>query len=132
EFFSRAESSRSLFDDSLLNQTALVIEGAPHTGRTLLPVSERGYLRREHVSTVPPPHAFRDDQPRTQFITTESWTAQEVAALWQSVALTVEEDLVIRALRLLEPRIERLAFVGAPGPDSAGARGGFYAKLSGY
>ena len=35
-----------------------------------------------------------------------------LSALWDSIALTPEEELVRDALRIIEPRLERLAFLG--------------------
>lgn len=46
---------------------------------------------------------------RTQFITSSSLTPEEMINLFNKVVLTDEEDFVIESLRMIEPKIERIA-----------------------
>ena len=58
---------------------------------------------------------------RTQFVTSSSLRTLKMAALFNQVALTPEEDLVREALQTIEPKIEQIASL----PDL-----GFYVRLS--
>jgi hypothetical protein len=68
-----------------------------------------------------------------QFITTESLDSDDLVLLWDKVALTPDENLVLRALQFLDPDIERIAaqstnsgYFGYP------MRGGFIIKRRGH
>lgn len=62
----------------------------------------------------------------TQFISSESLRGDELISLWDKITLTTNEETVLRALRFIDPKIERIA------PQSAarlyGTRGGFIIK----
>ena len=64
-------------------------------------------------------------------VTTDSLSSSTVASLWQAVALNPEEDSVVNALRILEPDIERVAYVADEGRRSypLGSREGMVVKL---
>jgi len=68
-----------------------------------------------------------------QFITAESFSGNELLALWDTVALTSSEERVLEALRLLEPDIERIAATAGNPPEFYGqptnSRGGFRVKF---
>ncbi len=63
-----------------------------------------------------------------QLITTESVESEELVALWDKVALTPSEEMVLRALRFVDPDIERLAAQAGRFPHSPSSRGGFIVK----
>jgi hypothetical protein len=70
------------------------------------------------------------EQPNAQFITTESVDGGQLVALWDKIALTPLEDMVLGALRCLDPEIERIAAqAGAP---YWGGRSGFIIKHKQY
>jgi predicted ATPase len=121
-------------EDQQLNpdRLFLIVEGDPDVRRTVTPLSPRGILHRHHsVST--PAGPLVTDIGRTHFITVDALFADQVASLWQSVALTIEEDFVLDALRILEPRLDRLAFIGAEleRGSQPHTRDGFFVRLSG-
>jgi AAA15 family ATPase/GTPase len=71
---------------------------------------------------------------KTQFITPLSLNINQLTSLFDKVVLTPEENLVLEALKIIDPKIERIASVG---PDkygeiatSLGQRGGFVVKFS--
>lgn len=49
---------------------------------------------------------------RANFLTPERIDAAHLLALWDSVALTPEEQHVVEALQIIEPSLERIAFLG--------------------
>ncbi len=61
------------------------------------------------------PRSVRGEPPM-YFLGTDRPDAQDLSSLWDKIMLTEEEPLVVEALRLLDPRVERLAFRGE-GPD---------------
>ncbi len=71
----------------------------------------------------------------SHFISTNSLSVNRVVSLFENTVLTPEEDLVVEALQLIEPTIERLASVGTdrryPSPSYPGSRGGIMAKCTG-
>jgi energy-coupling factor transporter ATP-binding protein EcfA2 len=59
------------------------------------------------------PRAFRflpkESSPH-RFLTTNNLDFDDLAKLWDSIHLTAEEDKVVEALRILEPKVERIGF----------------------
>ena len=96
-----------------------------------LPLSPRGGL--------PMPDVRRPSRPNgggqsIRFIPTASLSVDEIVALFEESVLTPEEDLVIEALRTIEPTIERIASVGIDRPyyrSYLGGRGGIVVKCVG-
>lgn len=73
---------------------------------------------------------------KTQFVTPFSLNIRQLTSLFDEIVLTPEESLVLSALQIIEPKIERIASVG---PDKYGGisrssrereRGGFVVKVS--
>jgi hypothetical protein len=46
------------------------------------------------------------------FVTTSGFNARQIGQMWDEVVLTAEEKTVMQALQIIEPGIDRLAFVG--------------------
>ena len=64
------------------------------------------------------------------FVRSEALDSVELQEFWDSIALTEEEPNVIESLRILEPRIDRIAFLGSRSYYRYGASsGGIYIKL---
>ncbi len=94
-----------------------------------LPMDPRGGLSMDvlrRTGSIPD-----DARPNTRFIATGSVRPDEVVSLFERVVLTPEEDLVIDALKTIEPAIERIATRSKETPSSRGARGGIVVKCSG-
>jgi predicted ATPase len=52
--------------------------------------------------------------PSVNFMPTSGLTSRSLAERWNTLALTPQEDLVIEALKMIEPRVERVAFLQDP------------------
>jgi hypothetical protein len=66
-----------------------------------------------------------------RFITTESMGAGQIIRFYESIALTPEEELVLEALRTVEPAIDRIAPLGLTGGLYGTDRGGLVVRLKG-
>ncbi|MFO0681130.1 MAG: AAA family ATPase [Sandaracinus sp.] len=56
------------------------------------------------------------------FISTDRFGARELAELWSRIVLTPNEERVLDALRLIEPRVDRIAVSIVDGANAAAAR----------
>jgi len=65
------------------------------------------------------------------FIRTEALDRLEMSELWDSIALTEEESNVIETLRILEPRIDRIAFLSQRAYTFYSSASGIYVKING-
>ncbi|MEE4082028.1 AAA family ATPase [Pseudomonas viridiflava] len=71
----------------------------------LMRLSRYGDGRRFRVSR-------QESTPAAYFVPTRGVTDEEVAALWDAISLTDAEAEVISGLKLIEPSVEGVAFVG--------------------
>ena len=115
-------------------RTALQIKGHPKPPVSVLPLSRAGGIFAETLD-APLQRLWQGSSEAypALFITTESLTSDELVALWNKVALTPNESLVLRSLQFLDPNIERIAaqVTQSPGYYGVSARGGFIVKLKG-
>lgn len=74
---------------------------------------------------LPPPRYKPDLSSPVNFLDAEATNTVRLSQLWDSVVLTPEEERVAAALRIIEPRLERIAFLGDRLPRS------IFLKLSG-
>lgn len=97
-----------------------------------LPLSRRGGLSLDLLRRL---RSTQDDATlSTRFIATASMSVGDVVSLYEYIVLKPEEDLVIQALKTIEPTIERIAttsresryYRGYPGE-----RGGIVVKCAG-
>lgn len=99
--------------ESLFGSNALKLTWQSGTKEedTALPITDRGGLSIETLRR----RISRRDEPRdpVAFITTSSFGADEVTSLLSRVILNPEEGLLLRALRIIDPTIERLAPVSS-------------------
>lgn len=75
-----------------------------------LPLSPRGGISNRNVM-----RRLVDvtDAPSIQFISTAALSIDEVLCLFDAVVLTPEEELLVQALKTIEPSIERIASIGS-------------------
>lgn len=86
-----------------------------------LPENAERYLDLSPSGGVLPPAGYRPESyPRVNFLDIEATHATRLSQLWDSVVLTPEEERVAAALQIIEPRLERIAFVGENGKVSRG------------
>lgn len=65
------------------------------------------------MKTIYSPFRSRPGEPTPiRFITATSLTAADAASLFDQIVLTPQEDLVLDAMRLIDPRIDRIAVSG--------------------
>ncbi|HSF40494.1 MAG TPA: AAA family ATPase [Thermoanaerobaculia bacterium] len=77
------------------------------------------YLDLSPSGGVLPPSGYRPEAfPRVNFLDIDSTNATRLSQLWDSVVLTPEEERVATALQIIEPRLERIAFIGENGKVS--------------
>ncbi|MDP6636061.1 MAG: AAA family ATPase [Phycisphaerae bacterium] len=118
-------------DDFHTWSLALSLESSPNRDPLVLPLTSRGGLSPGVLR--PPPQLLVPEETgcETTFLTTDSLTSQAVSRYWKSIALTVEENLVVQALRVLDGNIERVAWVGVPRNFAYSGRGGMLVKYEG-
>lgn len=104
-------AEKPLFGDARILETdlSLSISHSSQTQPTTVPFVLPGVvspsdIRRRNI------RSDREERP-VSFIKTESPDSVELQKLWNSIALTEEETNVIESLKILEPRIERIAFL---------------------
>jgi predicted ATP-dependent endonuclease of OLD family len=102
------------------------------TTNTLIPITRKGGISSEAFESRNMRGKGFDDLERAQFITTESLSSHELVKMWDSVTLTPNEDLVLKALKFLDPSIERIASQSTNEYYSTPVRGGFKVKLKGH
>lgn len=60
---------------------------------------------------LPPPRWMAEASPRVNFLAAESVDLASLGELWDLLVLTPQEQEVTQALRVLDPQLERLAFL---------------------
>ena len=109
----------------------LHIKGNQVPPDTFIPISRKGGIPAEAFEA---PRRMRsgvsDDFDRAQFITTESLNGRALAGMWDRIALTPNEELVLKAIRFLDPSIERIASQSVSDYYYT-SRGGFKIKQKG-
>lgn len=89
-------------------------------GITLDALDSSRRARRESIELMP-----------ARFVSTESLSVSELAAMWNQIVLTDAENRVLSALRFLEPKIERIApLTNMRATSATGSRGGFLVKMA--
>jgi hypothetical protein len=118
----------------LTSRLVLEVKGNPRPAISMIPLTRAGGLvmdavdmsarrARQRTSEASPAH----------FITTESLAGDELVAMWNKIALTPTEGLVLKALQFLDRDIERIAAQATSGPYyPSQARGGFIVRRKGW
>jgi predicted ATPase len=127
-----------LADEGLAgSRLALWVSGRPDFAMPPLPLSRVGSLRVETLQQYINLRVPKVEVGTAQFITTESLSIAQILQLWNAIVLTPNEDRIIKALQILEKRIERIAqvqigMIQYPGAGfSLPSRGGFFVRLAG-
>jgi len=86
-------------------------------------------IRRAKVGVGRGPGSGSEEKP-VSFIRTEALDTVELQKFWDAIVLTEEESSIVESLRILEPQIDRIAFLSSRpyhkyGPSS----GGIYIRL---
>jgi len=128
---SEAAESETLFEDEEYfgPSLALSMRSGASAEEVLLHLSRKGVLASDAIRRH---RAVRGDEGLGfRFVSSESLSSEDVGVLWQATALTPEEELVVQALQTLEPRLQRIAFVGSGRYVRPQSRGGFVVKYAG-
>jgi len=108
----------------------LHIKGTPSPVVDVIPLSRAGGMSSDTLDTRRRPQNVPvDDEMPTRFITTESASSDDLVTVWDRITLTPYEERVHRALRLLEPDIEKIAPLASRTPYYVSERGGFLVKM---
>ncbi|MCH8043576.1 MAG: AAA family ATPase [Planctomycetes bacterium] len=116
------------FRDKFDGSNVLFFEGSPAPVIDALPLSPKNGLSARQLDRFE--RNVDDNQCPVFFVTTESQSAEFLARHWKGVALTEEEDLLLEALQILEPRVERIAVLGER-PSSRSSKSGVIVRLKG-
>lgn len=120
---------KELFSDAynLEPRLSLIIKHSEKEESISLPLSISGGLSLDYVRRMnfrPSPKA----RPAS-FVRTETLDTFELQEFWDSIALTEEESNVIETLKILEPRIDRIAFLSSRAYSRYSTSSGIYVKL---
>lgn len=131
ELSGKDQDTPALFDDGAIPRTrlALQLRSVPPTPVRSLPLSRRGGLSVDAVDfrlRRLGGRAADRDMRTSHYISTDSLGAEDLVALWDKVQLTPKEDLVLQALRFVDPSIDQVRSTGSA--RSLGGRGGFIVK----
>jgi len=111
---------------------ALHVKSSPPTTSRTIPLTRQGGVTYESIE-APTRRATRASQRASglpvHFISTESLSGNELIALWDRIQLTPNEQLVLRALKFVDPAIEQLRAMA--GTRYYGGKGGFIIKRDG-
>ena len=89
---------------------ALRIDGVPKPTIAMIPLGNTGTISVDSLDTPRRTRRHRsDEEPRVQYVTTDSMDGNHLVALWNGIALTSDEDLVLNALTSIDSNIERIA-----------------------
>jgi hypothetical protein len=89
------------------SRLALTVKGTPTPPIPILPLSRNGGMS-QNVLEQRRRRRETDGRP-SQLITTDSLTSAQLVTFWDKVVLTSAENMVLDALRCLDPDIERIA-----------------------
>ncbi len=76
---------------------------------------------------LPPPLRGAESHPRLNFLAADSTDSAHLGQLWDALVLTPEEKEITESLRIIEPQIERLAFLS----EGRGGSANILLKLKG-
>lgn len=108
---------------------SLTLNGNPSPPLRSIPLTQAGGLLADSSGmAVPRGRQNARDVFATQFVSTESLSSDDLIVMWNKIALTPSESLVLSALQFLDPDIERIA-AQTVGPSRS--RGGFIIKRQG-
>lgn len=114
----------------LTSRLVLSMEGIPKPQALIVPLTRSGGIHSEMLETASRRGRMRmSDVTSNYFVTTDSLGSDELIGLWNKIALTSSEELVLRALQFLDPKIERIASQAPVSPYYLPlSRGGFIIK----
>ena len=121
-------------ESGLISRLVLAVSGNPKPAVGIIPLTRAGGLFSDALD-LPARRARQraSDASPAYFITTDSFSGDELVSMWNKIALSPTEGLVLKALQFLDPDIERIAAQATSAPYyPTQARGGFIIKRTGW
>lgn len=128
-----AQERAALESEGLSRVFLSISDGGTKKGAAQIPLTRRGGLRLDSLDS--PTRArrgllFSDSTNQTQFVSTESLSPELLSSMWNHIALTEAQDMVVRALKFVEPKIEAIApQIQSDSYYFGGTRGAFIVRL---
>jgi hypothetical protein len=94
------------------------------------PVNNDGFLLFDSVkkNLIKGKISYKSNKQKTQFITLFEQDIDDLIEIFDDISLTPKEDIIIEAVRIIEPRIKRIATT----KSERGEKGSFKVLLEGY
>ena len=113
-------------------QLVLRLEGIPEPFVPEIPLDTSGNFSMSDLDR-PWRKGAKSDTPKVQYIATEALDGDTLVAMWNAVALTQDEELILEALVDLDDKIERIApQIPARYWRPGTSRSGFIVKRQGF
>jgi len=130
----------NIFDDEEWNKLLLSIRWSQSQKPIELELLANGTLARDSTRRMASLSRIShkigiDNQIELKFLTPFSLTSSDMAALFDNIVLSPLEDLIIESLKIIEPKIERIASVVSGKyltSNNLGVRGGFLIKIKNH
>ena len=130
----------NIFDDEEWNKLLLSIRWSQSQKPIELELLANGTLARDSIRRMASLSRIShkigiDNKIELKFLTPFSLTSSDMAALFDNIVLSPLEDLIIESLKIIEPKIERIASVGSGKyltSNNLGVRGGFLIKIKNH
>ncbi len=130
----------NIFDDEEWNKLLLSIRWSQSQKPIELELLANGTLARDSIRRMASLSRIShkigiDNKIELRFLTPFSLTSSDMAALFDNIVLSPLEDLIIESLKIIEPKIERIASIGSGKYSTAnnlGVRGGFLIKIKNH
>lgn len=130
----------NIFDDEEWNKLLLSIRWSQSQKLIELELLANGTLARDSIRRMASLSRIShkigiNNKIELKFLTPFSLTSSDMAALFDNIVLSPLEDLIIESLKIIEPKIERIASIGSGKYSTAnnlGVRGGFLIKIKNH
>jgi AAA15 family ATPase/GTPase len=130
----------NIFDDEEWNKLLLSIRWSQSQKPIELELLANGTLARDSTRRMASLSRIShkigiDNKIELKFLTPFSLTSSDMAALFDNIVLSPLEDLIIESLKIIEPKIERIASIGSgkySTSNNLGVRGGFLIKIKNH
>ncbi|CCI18179.1 conserved hypothetical protein [Microcystis aeruginosa PCC 9807] len=130
----------NIFDDEEWNKLLLSIRWSQSQKPIELELLANGTLARDSTRRMASLSRIShkigiNNKIELKFLTPFSLTSSDMAALFDNIVLSPLEDLIIESLKIIEPKIERIASIGSgkySTSNNLGVRGGFLIKIKNH
>jgi AAA15 family ATPase/GTPase len=106
------------------------VENRVQNASLWLPISQDGILIIDSQRKANWEKSFSRLPPKTRFVNSSSFSSEQMIELFERIVITPEEDIVIESLKIIEPRIKRIANVSSGKYRYEGSHSGFIVQLT--